>query len=83
MYLQKHFLENKFEESIEQYTEAIKLKVNSPKTAVYYSNRAFCNLKIENFGLAIEDATEALKFDPNYAKAYFRIAQAYFSLSKY
>ena len=41
------------------------------------------NLKLENFGSAIQDVNMAIKIDPDFAKAYHRRALAYFSLRKY
>ena len=37
--------------------------------AAVYSNRAFCHLKLESWGCAIADATEAIKLDSSFAKA--------------
>ena len=77
------FQNNKFIEALEKYTDAINLKVETKNNAIYYSNRAFVNLKLENYGSAIEDVNMALKIDPNFSKAYQRRAEAYFSLRKY
>jgi len=41
------------------------------------------HIKIENFGRAIEDCKDSIKCDPSNVKAYFRAAQASFSLRKY
>lgn len=51
--------------------------------AVYYSNRAYTNIKLENYGFAIDDAGEAINRDPNYAKGYYRRASALFALGRY
>ena len=59
------------------------MKLNSPKSAVYFSNRAYAHMKLENYGLAIADSDEAIKLDPNYAKAYYRKADANIALNKY
>lgn len=61
--------EQKYDQAIESYTEAIKLDGNN---AVFYSNRAQVNLKLENFGSAINDCDAAIKIDPNMMKAYYR-----------
>ena len=74
---------NKFIEALEKYTQAIDLKVETKNNAIYYSNRAYVHLKLENFGSAIQDANTAIKIDPEFAKAYHRRALAYFSLRKY
>lgn len=36
------------------------------------SNRAFANIKLENYGLAMMDADEILKEDQSFIKAYYR-----------
>lgn len=40
-----------------------------PQVPAYYTNRAFCHLKLENHGLAIADATVALELDRTFVKA--------------
>jgi tetratricopeptide (TPR) repeat protein len=51
------------------YTKAINL---DPNNAVYYSNRAFAHIKLENFGSAISDATKSLELDSTYVKVGWR-----------
>lgn len=71
------------EKAIEEYTKAIECNVSDKrKLAIYYSNRAFANLKLENYGFAISDSEEAIKADPTYAKAYYRKASSLFAISK-
>jgi serine/threonine-protein phosphatase 5 len=48
----------KFSHAAEKYSEAILLY---PQSAIYYSNRAQALIKLENYGLAIQDANDALK----------------------
>ena len=74
---------SKYDAAVDEYTKAIALKLNSPKSAVYYANRAFAQMKLENYGLAIADSDDAIKLDPNYAKAYYRKADANIALNKY
>lgn len=52
-------------------------------TAVYLANRAQCELKLEQFGSAVETCTEALKIDPQFVKCYYRRAIAYGGTLKY
>ena len=47
------------------YTRAIAL---DPNNAVYYANRAFAHLRLENLGSVLTDATKAIELDPTYAK---------------
>ena len=47
------FKESHFADALEKYNQAIDL---NPEVPTYYCNRAFCHTKMENHGLAIEDA---------------------------
>ncbi|RYG50449.1 hypothetical protein EON67_05260 [archaeon] len=59
-----------------------------PPTRVHFpiacaANRAFAQLKVENYGLAIADATAAIEADASYLKGYYRRGSAYLALQKY
>ncbi|KAL7579036.1 hypothetical protein ACA910_019076 [Epithemia clementina (nom. ined.)] len=74
--LQKgHYLE-----AINYYSQGLEL---SPKNAVLLSNRALSYIKIENYGLALQDADRAIASDPKYAKGYYRRASANFALNHF
>ncbi|KAI9307747.1 Metallo-dependent phosphatase-like protein [Cunninghamella echinulata] len=73
------FKEKRFAEAIDKYTDAIELN----KVSTYYSNRAFCHLKLENYGYAISDAEAALELDPTLTKANYRRASANMALGKF
>ena len=77
------FQNNKFMDAFKKYSDAIDIKVETKNHAVYYSNRAYVNLKLENYGSAIEDVNMAIKIDPDFTKAYHRRALAYLELNKY
>ena len=62
------------------YSEALE---HSPTNAIILSNRAQAYIKVENYGLAMSDATAALESDPSYAKAYYRRGSAQFALGHY
>ena len=63
----------------------------SKKAAIYYSNRAFCLIKLEYFSAAIIgtniyiyiyiDAEKSIELDPTYVKAYYRRGSAHFVLN--
>ncbi|CDS09702.1 hypothetical protein LRAMOSA02379 [Lichtheimia ramosa] len=74
------FGQKRFNEAIEKYTAAIEL---NPTVAAYFTNRAFCHVKLENYGYAISDAEEALKIDPTLTKANYRRASANMALGKF
>ncbi|CAK8541427.1 unnamed protein product [Lathyrus sativus] len=63
------FKDRKFSHAIDLYTQAIELNSQS---AVYYANRAFAHLRLEEYGSAILDATKAIEVDPKYSKGYYR-----------
>ena len=69
-----------YAKAVELYSEAIELNENS---AIYFSNRAFCHMKMENYGLALIDANDAINIDPNYPKGYYRKADANIAMNKY
>jgi serine/threonine-protein phosphatase 5 len=48
-----------------------------------YSNRAFCNIKLESYGSAIADASKAIIFDPDFTKAHYRRGCAHLGLLKF
>lgn len=75
-----HFKAHRFDDAIQSYTKAIEL---DPKNAVFYSNRAQVNIKLENYGLAIIDCDEALKVDPQFTKAYYRKGVSQMAILKY
>lgn len=63
----------------EKYSAAIALNGNN---AIYYSNRSQALIKLESYGLAIEDANEAIRIDPTYIKALYRRGSANYALGK-
>ncbi|XP_045529820.1 serine/threonine-protein phosphatase 5-like [Pieris brassicae] len=74
------FKKQHYNNAIELYSKAIE---KNPKNAIYYGNRSISNLKLENFGYALSDATKAICLDKTYIKAYYRRAAANMSLGKY
>lgn len=89
----KKFIDQgKFARAMDAYSKAIDLA----PSAILFANRAFCHTKLENFGSAIVDATEAIKLDPRYPKVeaqlstvlssvqgYFRRGTAYVCMLKF
>ncbi|KAL6780115.1 CCPP5 [Auxenochlorella protothecoides x Auxenochlorella symbiontica] len=69
-----------YQEAVDAYTAAIDA---NPRNAVYLSNRAFANLRLENLGSALADASAAIELDPTYAKAYYRRGDAAFALAHF
>lgn len=73
--LQGHFIQ-----AIGFYSDALEY---SPTNAIILSNRAQAYIKVENYGVAMIDASAALLSDPKYAKAYYRRGSAQFALGHY
>ncbi|WJX37816.1 Serine/threonine-protein phosphatase 5, variant 2 [Trifolium repens] len=74
------FKDRKFSHAIDLYTQAIELNGQS---AVYFANRAFAHLRLEEYGSAILDATKAIEVDPKYSKGYYRRGAAHLGLGKF
>lgn len=72
--------EQLYDRAIALYTEAIE---KNPNNAVFYANRSISNLRLENFGYALNDASKAIELDKSYTKAFYRRAAAHMSLGKY
>ncbi|XP_039256934.2 serine/threonine-protein phosphatase 5-like [Styela clava] len=74
------FKEKNYEQAILLYSEAIEL---NPSVAAYFGNRSFANLKLENYGYALEDASKAIALDRRYLKGYYRRASANMAMGKF
>ena len=57
--------EKNYVKAVTGYTRAIDLDPTNP---MYYGNRAIAHLRLENAGLAFQDASKSVELDPSYAK---------------
>lgn len=57
--------DGKFIEAVLHYTQAIKMDSNN---YVLYSNRSFAFLKLDQHYLALQDANETVRLQPQWAK---------------
>lgn len=73
------FKNKKYEDAIEFYTGALKLKVDP----VFYSNRSACYAALNKHDEVIKDTTEAIKIKPDYTKCLLRRATSYEVLENY
>ena len=55
----------------------------NPRTATYYTNRALCYLKLQQWRLSVEDCQKAVQIEPNLLKAHFFMGQALTELENY
>ena len=51
--------------------------------AVYYTNRALCNLKLKRWELVCQDCRTALEIDPTLVKAHFFLGQALLEMDNF
>ena len=65
--------------ALTKYSAALTL---TPKAALY-SNRAACHTAMSAFHEAVEDCRSAVRLDPLFAKAYFRMAKAYHAMGDF
>ncbi|XP_028778504.1 serine/threonine-protein phosphatase 5-like isoform X3 [Neltuma alba] len=74
------FNARKYGQAIDLYTQAVEL---NSRNAVYWANRAFAHLRLEEYGSAIQDATKAIEVDPKYTKGYYRRGAAHLAMGKF
>ncbi|KAL0058766.1 hypothetical protein AAF712_014538 [Marasmius tenuissimus] len=74
------FVAKKFEAAIKKYGEAIALDDQNP---ILFANRAACNLSLRRYMDAAIDAAKATHLNPNYPKAWARLATAYDELRQF
>lgn len=63
----------RYEEALAYYSKAIS---KNPQVAIFFSNRALCHLKLQQFNEACQDCRRALELDPNLIKSHFFLGQA-------
>ena len=68
----KLFMKRNYKEAIEMYTKAIE----KSNMSIYYTNRALCYFKLQQWPMAIEDCRRAIELDPHSVKAHFYMGQA-------
>lgn len=77
------FKKNNWDDSIEAYSNAIKLGEKHKDLPVFLKNRAAAYIKNEKFEEAIKDCSAALEFCPNDPKALYRRSQAKEALGRF
>ncbi|KAK7002950.1 E3 ubiquitin-protein ligase CHIP [Biomphalaria glabrata] len=76
----KLFAARKYDDAIACYTKAI---IKNPSTALFFTNRALCHLKLRQFEKAHQDCQRALEIDRSWVKGHFFMGQAYLEQNLY
>eukprot|EP00172_Hildenbrandia_rubra_P003775 Plantae.Rhodophyta-Hildenbrandia_rubra.ctg6494.p1 GENE.Plantae.Rhodophyta-Hildenbrandia_rubra.ctg6494~~Plantae.Rhodophyta-Hildenbrandia_rubra.ctg6494.p1 ORF type:complete len:578 (+),score=142.08 Plantae.Rhodophyta-Hildenbrandia_rubra.ctg6494:99-1832(+) len=63
--------------------DVVTVDVVKKAMAVLLCNRAMTRLRLEQYGVALLDATMAIQYCPSYTKGYYRRGSANFALGKY
>ncbi|XP_069762318.1 E3 ubiquitin-protein ligase CHIP isoform X1 [Narcine bancroftii] len=74
------FLGRKYQEAAASYSKAIN---RNPSVAVYYTNRALCYVKMQQFDKAVGDCKHALELDSQSVKAHFFLGQCLLEMENY
>ncbi|KAI3506948.1 hypothetical protein L1887_21608 [Cichorium endivia] len=75
-----YFMKNRFAAAIDAYTEAITL---CPNVAVYWSNRALCHRKRNDWTRVEEDCRKAVQLDHNSVKGHYMLGLALIQRESY
>lgn len=76
----KAFADQKYDEAIKLYGEAIKL---DPSNHVFFSNRAASHGGKADWKASADDAKECIRLDPAFIKGYYRLAAAQMELKDF
>ncbi|CAB9523928.1 Stress-induced-phosphoprotein 1 [Seminavis robusta] len=76
----KAFANQKYDEAIKLYTDAIKLDGNNH---VFFSNRSASHGGKGDWKASAEDAKECIRLDPSFIKGYYRLAAAQMELKDF
>ncbi|XP_006005585.1 E3 ubiquitin-protein ligase CHIP [Latimeria chalumnae] len=74
------FLGRKYQEAVACYSKAIN---RNPSVAVYYTNRALCYLKMQQYDKTVADCKHALELDSQSVKAHFFLGQCQLEMENY
>lgn len=80
-----HFGAGKYSLAVDCYTKAIQAHASNPaegNIAIYFSNRSAAFFNLKKLNEALDDATNAIKLDKTYVKAYVRQSTVLTSLGR-
>ncbi|PHU20311.1 hypothetical protein BC332_11462 [Capsicum chinense] len=75
----EHYKHGRFEEAISLYNQAIAI---NPKNACYYSNKSAALMSLNRLIEAVIECREAIRLDPFYHNAQYRLARLYLRLGE-
>lgn len=55
----------------------------NPHVATFYTNRALCYIKLNQWNLVVEDCQKAIQLEPNLVKAHFFLGRALTELENF
>lgn len=70
----------RYEEALTYYSKAVS---KNPQVAIFFSNRALCHIKLQQFDQASQDCRQALELEPTSIKAHFFLGQALAELNNF
>lgn len=62
--------------------DGVKPRSPNPNIQIYYANRAFCHIKMENFGSALLDSNKAIEAKDDFPKGWYRRGTANLALGR-
>lgn len=66
-----------------QYNLALFFQTHSPSVPAYYTNRALCYVKLQQYNKALVDCRHALELDNQSVKAHFFMGQCHLEMENY
>ncbi|CAN4080451.1 unnamed protein product [Withania somnifera] len=75
----EHYKHGRFEEAMALYNQAIAI---NPKNACYYSNKSAALMSLNRLFEAVIECREAIRLDPFYYNAQYRLARLYIRLGE-
>lgn len=75
----EHYKHGRFEQAIALYNQAIAI---NPKNACYYSNKSAALLSLDRLIEAVIECSQAIRLDPFYYNAQYRLARLYLRLGE-
>jgi hypothetical protein len=72
-----------YPEAITLYSKGIHVCTDNAALSILHANRSMCYLNMSKTAEAVNDATDAIRLDANYIKAYYRLAMAQMQANQY